>query len=130
MDINTLRKFMAERDTFSILETVNVHTGERKVLKEFDYVIEAVRYKNGQILNVRAYERRGAAFSDRILLDRKTILDQIKNKKKFVTGQRKEYMAGSFDVAHQVNVLERDDHQVISTKSEAAHDELEGVPVF
>lgn len=41
MDINTLRKYMAERDTFSILETIDVHTGERKVLKEFDYVIEA-----------------------------------------------------------------------------------------
>jgi TolB protein len=41
MDINTLRKWMAERDSFSILETVDVHTGARKVLKEFDYVIEA-----------------------------------------------------------------------------------------
>ena len=41
MDIETLRKWIAERDTFSILETVDVHTGERTVLKEFDYVIEA-----------------------------------------------------------------------------------------
>lgn len=41
MDINTLRKHRAERDTYSILETVDVHTGERKILKEFDYVIEA-----------------------------------------------------------------------------------------
>ena len=38
MDINTLRKWIAERDTYSILETVDVHTGERTVLKEFDYV--------------------------------------------------------------------------------------------
>ena len=41
MDINTLRKYMAERDTFSILETLDVQTGTRTVLKEFDYVIEA-----------------------------------------------------------------------------------------
>ncbi len=41
MDIETLRKWFAERDTFSILETVDIHTGERTVLKEFDYVIEA-----------------------------------------------------------------------------------------
>ena len=41
MDINELRKWVAERDTFSILETIDARTGERKVLKEFDYVIEA-----------------------------------------------------------------------------------------
>lgn len=41
MDIHTLRQFMAARDSFSTLETVDVHTGVRTVLKEFDYVIEA-----------------------------------------------------------------------------------------
>jgi hypothetical protein len=33
MDINTLRKWIAERDTYSILEMVDVHTGERTVGK-------------------------------------------------------------------------------------------------
>ena len=33
MDINTLRKWIAERDTYSILETVDVHTGEQTVGK-------------------------------------------------------------------------------------------------
>ncbi len=46
--------------------------------EKFDVVIEAVRYKNGQILTARGYERRGATFSDRVLLDRKMIVDQIK----------------------------------------------------
>ncbi len=41
MNINTLRQRIAERDSISILETINVHTGIRSVLKEFDYVIEA-----------------------------------------------------------------------------------------
>lgn len=41
MDIETLRKWVAERDTYSILETVDVHTGDRTVLREFDFVIEA-----------------------------------------------------------------------------------------
>lgn len=51
MDIETLRKFMAERDTFSILETVDVHTGERRILKEFDYVIEAPNWtRDGRFL--------------------------------------------------------------------------------
>ena len=51
MDINTLRKWIAQRDTFSILETVDVHTGERTVLKEFDYVIEAPNWtRDGKYL--------------------------------------------------------------------------------
>lgn len=41
MDIHTLRKLMAERDTFSALETLDVQTGNRSVLHEFDHVIEA-----------------------------------------------------------------------------------------
>ncbi len=41
MDIETLRQWFAQRDTFSILETVDVFSGERKVLKEFEHVIEA-----------------------------------------------------------------------------------------
>ncbi|MDP1779148.1 MAG: hypothetical protein Q8K73_02630, partial [Anaerolineales bacterium] len=45
--------------------------------KKIDGVIEAVRYKNGQITWVRAYERRGATFSDRVLLDRKTLLQRL-----------------------------------------------------
>jgi TolB protein len=41
VDINTLRQLIAQRDSISILETVDVFTGNRIVLKEFDYVIEA-----------------------------------------------------------------------------------------
>ena len=41
MDINELRQWIAERDSISILETVDVHTGVRSILKEFEYVIEA-----------------------------------------------------------------------------------------
>ena len=32
MDIDTLRQWIAERDSFSILETIDVHTGVRRVL--------------------------------------------------------------------------------------------------
>lgn len=57
MDINTLRQRMAERDSFSILETVDVHTGNRTILKEFDYVIEAPNWtQDGKSL---VYNSRG-----------------------------------------------------------------------
>jgi TolB protein len=41
MDIHTLRRRLARPGSHSILETVDVHTGARTVLKEFDHVIEA-----------------------------------------------------------------------------------------
>ena len=51
MDIHTLRQRLAERDSFSILETVDVHTGVRTVLKEFDSVIEAPNWtRDGRYL--------------------------------------------------------------------------------
>ena len=51
MDINTLRKFMAERDSFSTLETVDVHSGVRTPLKEFDHVVEAPNWtRDGRFL--------------------------------------------------------------------------------
>jgi len=98
--------------------------------KKFDGVIEAVRYKNGQIVTVRAYERRGAAFSDRVLIDRKDLLERIKNGKRFVIDVRKEFWAGSFDEAKAVQMVTRDGKEFIATRAEAEHDELESALIF
>ncbi|MCB8924870.1 MAG: TolB family protein [Ardenticatenaceae bacterium] len=61
MDIETLRQWIAQRDSYSILETVDVHTGERTVLKEYDTVIEAPNWtSNGRFL---IYNKGGKMFS-------------------------------------------------------------------
>jgi hypothetical protein len=99
--------------------------------KKFDGVIEAVRYKNGQITIVRAFERRGAAFSDRVLLDRRELLERLKKGKTYVVGKRKELLAGTFEVQEKpLQVLEQNGREIISTRPEANHDELEQAPVF
>jgi hypothetical protein len=99
--------------------------------KTYDGVIEAVHYKNGQIDTVRAFERRGAAFTDRIMLNRKEFLERIKKGKKYVVGKRKEFLAGSFDVQEKpVQVLERDGQEILSTRAGADHDELEQALLF
>ena len=98
--------------------------------KKFDGVIEAVHYKNGQIVNVRAYERRGSAFSDSLLIDRKDLLERIKSGKQFVVGVRKEFWAGSFDESKAVQLVTRNGKDFIATRAEAEHDELESAPVF
>ena len=98
--------------------------------KKFDGVIEAVRYKNGQIVVVRAFERRGAAFSDRVMIDRKELLERLKDGKTFVIGKRTELMAGTFVEGKPVQVVSRDGKDFIATSSQAEHDELEQTPVF
>jgi hypothetical protein len=99
--------------------------------KKFDGVIEAVHYKNGQITVVRAFERRGASFSDHVLLNRKELLERLKKGKKYVIGKRKELLASTFEVEEKpVQVLNRDGKEIISTRSDAVHDELEQTPVF
>lgn len=61
MDIHTLRQRIAERDSFSILETLDVHTGVRTVLHEFDYVIEAPNWtRDGRHL---VYNSRGHMYT-------------------------------------------------------------------
>lgn len=98
--------------------------------KKLDGVVEAVRYKNGQIVMVRAYERRGSSFSDRVLIERKALLERIKSGKKFVTGSRQELLASTFDSGKALQVVNRDGKEFISTRAEADRDELEQAPVF
>lgn len=51
MDIHTLRQYIAARDSISVLETIDVFTGVRTVLREFDHVIEAPNWTNdGRLL--------------------------------------------------------------------------------
>lgn len=98
--------------------------------KKYDGVIEAVRYKNGQIIVVRAFERRGAAFSDRVMLDRRELLQKLNDGKKFIVGKRKELLAGTFEEGKPVQVVSRDGKDFISTSAQTDRDELEQAPVF
>ena len=99
-------------------------------MTQFDGVIEAVRYKGGKIDVVRAYERRGATFSDHVLLNRKKLIECIRQGRQFVTGERKEFMASTFEIGKSVNLIGGEDAQIISTRDQSERDELEGVRVF
>jgi hypothetical protein len=98
--------------------------------KQIDGVVEAVRYKNGQIVTVRAYERRGATYSDRLVLDRKTLMERLQKGMQFVSGSRQDLMASTFTLAKPIMLVKADDREFISTSSNANKDELENVPLF
>lgn len=100
--------------------------------KNFDGVIEAVRYNpDGQIVLVRGYELRGVTYSDRVLLDRNTLVERLKEGKKFTTGQRKEFWASTFEYGKPVKVVSKDGKDYLTTRNDASQrDEVEETPVF
>ena len=98
--------------------------------KKIDGVIEAVRYKNGQIVMVRAYERRGATFSDRVLIDRKGLVEKLQKGGQFVTGSREDLLASTFKTGREVLLVKQDGREWVSTHANVSHDELEETPVF
>jgi len=96
--------------------------------KKFDGVIETVRYHpDGKIALVSAYERRGAVWSDHVLLERNELIDRLKHGKRFVTGRRKEYLGGVFETGPAVRLVQG----VLVTDGQATQrDLLSGVPIF
>ena len=100
--------------------------------KKFDGVIEAVRYKaDGQVDWVRAYLRRGAVFSDHVMLDRQTLVDDLKSGKRYLVGKRIPRMAGTFKVDKPLQVLQGNGQEILATgDQQVEHDDLTGVPVI
>jgi hypothetical protein len=99
---------------------------------KYDGVIEVVHYKpDGQVDWVRAYLRRGAAFTDRIKLDRSTLVEHLKSGKRYLSGKRVTLMAGTFDVDRPLRVVQENGKEVLVTgEIQAEHDNLEGVPII
>lgn len=98
--------------------------------KKIDGVIEAVRYKNGQIVMVRAYERRGATFSDRVLIDRKGLVEKLQKGGQFFTGSREDLLASTFKTGREILLVKQDGREWVSTHANVSHDELEETPIF
>lgn len=94
---------------------------------KFDGVIEAVRYApDGKILRVRVYERRGPTFSDRILIERGSLLERLKKGAHFVIGQRQEFLASTFKTGAKLLLV----GDFIVTAPGANQDSLDSVPEF
>jgi hypothetical protein len=95
---------------------------------KIDGVIEAVRYTPGGLIStVRTYKRRGAVWSDHVLLNRTELIEQLKNGKCFVTGARKAYLGSVFETGSVVRFV---DEHIVTEGLAAARDLLAGVSVF
>ncbi len=93
--------------------------------QKFDGVIDAVHYRpGGQIKWVRAYLRRGATWSDRVLLDRDQLVELLKLGKNMQIGSRVEFMGGTFNVTQAVKL--QDDRVIAGQPGDQHGDFLEG----
>lgn len=98
--------------------------------KKIDSIIEAVRYApDGKVALVRIYESLGPAFSDRKLLTREQLVDQLRGKKIFAAGKRIEMMGTSFHTGPQVRLVKVGAGEYVqSTEGSGERDDLKGVP--
>ncbi len=98
----------------------------------YDGVVEAVHYKpEGGLDWVRVYERRGAVFSDRVVLSREAFIRQLKAGKRYVVGERILNLGAMFNVSQPVHLLSQNGNQVIVVgNAQANKDELDGVPII
>ena len=96
--------------------------------EKIDGVVEAVHYTpDGQVDWVRVYERRGPTFSDRVLLDRSSLIKRLKDRKRFVIGQRKTLWASTFETTSSLQLVRKSGREIIvSGESSADRDSLPG----
>ena len=99
---------------------------------KIDGVIEAVRYApDGQVAWVRAYERRGPTFSDRVLIDRQGLIKRLKDRKHLVIGRRKPQWASTFDTGAALRLIQKAGQELIVTGEAATdQDSLDGAPLI
>jgi hypothetical protein len=97
-----------------------------------DGVIEAVHYTvDGTVVWVRAYERRGPTFSDRVLISREDLIARLKSGKKYFAGQRKKLEASTFELAGAVRLEQTGGRDILAVgQGKSGQDFLEGVPVI
>lgn len=100
--------------------------------QKYDGVIDTVHYgPDGQVQWVRAYLRRGATYTDNVLVKRQDLVEKIRAGKKFYAGKRIPQMASTFEVGEPVRLVERNGHPILVIgDKDVQQDCLENVPLY
>lgn len=100
---------------------------------KYDGVVDAVHYNpDGSVKWLRAYERRGPTFSDRVLIPREEMMDKLKAGKVYMIGRRVHLLGSTFEVGKQIQVANSGSGEVlvVGDNGHSNQDHLEGVPVI
>jgi len=82
--------------------------------KKFDGVVEAVHYEpDGQLGWARVYLRRRQVYTDRIILDRQTLIEHLNAGKRYLVGKRVPQMGATFEVTDPVKVVQKDGQEIL-----------------
>ena len=100
--------------------------------KSYDGVVVAACYTpQGEIEWVRAFERHGFVFSDRLTMDRETLLKNLREGKRFKTGERLIYQGNDFKISDDIRLIENDSGGIIiAGEASANQDSLGNIPIF
>lgn len=100
--------------------------------KAFDGVVVAVRYTTeGKIDWVRAFERHGFVFSDRVNLGRDALVERLQAGKRFKTGERISYLGSDFNVKDDIRLIEKNGSNIIVAGEDATErDSLADLPII
>jgi len=100
--------------------------------QKFDGVIEAVRRgPDGEIEIARFFERRGPTWSDHMLINRDDLVKRLKKGEKFMVGERKIYMGGTFDLIARVEITSNGGKEkLVTANSPDGKIELVEAPLF
>jgi len=98
--------------------------------KKIDAVVLGVRYgNNGDIEWVRAHRRRGATWSDWLLISREDLIERLKAGDNIVMGERIPYQAGTFHTSEPLKLAQANGRDIVVIGTSQSQDRLEGVPV-
>ncbi|MBI9051591.1 MAG: hypothetical protein JEZ00_19360 [Anaerolineaceae bacterium] len=97
-----------------------------------DGVVEAVRYDAQKNISLaRVFLRRGAIYSDCMLLTRETLIDAMQDGKNFFSGSRKPYVGSTFFINQKLNLHEQNGNMFIGvTTSNSPQDDPDLAPLF
>jgi hypothetical protein len=100
--------------------------------KPYDGVVVAVRYTpQGEIDWVRAFERHGFVFTDRMMMGRDELIARLKDGKVFKTGERLVYQGNDFEVKEDIRWIEKNgDGVIVAGQDSADQDSLGQLPII
>lgn len=100
--------------------------------KPYDGVVVAVRYSShGEIECVRAFERRGFVFTDRMMMNRSDLVERLQDGKRFKTGERIPYQGNDFEINEDIRLVKKNGANIIVAGQVASdQDSLGNLPII
>ena len=100
--------------------------------KPYDGVVVAVRYMpQGEIEWVRAFERRGFVFTDRMMMGRDALVERLQDGKCFKIGERVPLKGNDFEVSEDIRLVEKSGSSVIvAGQASSDQDSLGNLPII